>query len=125
LPTPSPVQNNEISIYHGGECTTTNVVNQIARLKMAFPQAQASFYKILSERIRDKAIPDQRLKDSIDNLIDNFHYPVPTIADVIGFDRKMKLLTYRDMTKLAPEIPGIFEKYESIEYGGCKYWIEK
>lgn len=92
---------------------------------MAFPQAQASFYKILSERIRDKAIPDQRLKDSIDNLIDNFHYPVPTIADVIGFDRKMKLLTYRDMTKLAPEIPGIFEKYESIEYGGCKYWIEK
>jgi len=102
-----------------------NVVRQIARLKKAFPQAPKEFYEILGERIKDKMIPDERLRDSIDNLIDNYHYPIPTIADVIGFDKRVKLLTYRDMVKVAPERPGVFEIYPKIEINGIKYWIEK
>lgn len=115
----------DISVYEGGECTVPNVVRQIARLKKAFPQAPKEFYEILGERIKDKMIPDERLRDSIDNLIDNYHYPIPTIADVIGFDKRVKLLTYRDMVKVAPERPGVFEIYPKIEINGIKYWIEK
>jgi hypothetical protein len=115
----------EISVYEGGECTIPNVVLQIARLKKAFPQAPKEFYEILGERIRDKAIPDERLKDAVDNLIDNYHYPVPTIADIIGFDNKVKLLSYREMEKLAPQRPNIFDKYPRIKINGVLYWIEK
>lgn len=116
----------EISVYEGGECSVPNIVLQVARLKKAFPQAPKEFYEILGERIKDKLIPDERLKDSVDNLIDNYHYPIPTIADVIGFDKRVKLFSYRDMVKLCQETgKELFEVYPKIEINGIKYWIEK
>lgn len=94
------VQNDSISIYKD-ELTTIEVINQFKKLKLSFPQLSEGFYDILSDRIKKNGFTDKRLKDAIDNLIDNYIYPLPSIASIISFDKRIKLLTYYQMCDLA------------------------
>jgi hypothetical protein len=105
---------NEISIYQG-ELTPIHVLKEIARTKISFPSLPDSFFDILRDRIEDNNFTDQRLTDAVNNVIDNCVYPIPTIANFITFDRRIKLYTYSQYCKLADEGDG--KNYLPVKVG--------
>lgn len=99
---------------------------QCKRLKTAFPQLPPEFIALLMTRINDKKLPIERLTDSIDNLIDNFTYPMPTIADVISWDKKVKLYTHAEVSDLVCKNIGIFfSDFEIVTINDHKRWVRK
>jgi len=100
-------------------------MEEIKRLKMAFPNIPTGFYDVLLERIKENHFTDQRLTDSINNLIDNFTYPNPTIANIIGFDKRIKLLTYSQLCDIQTNSPGSFKDYCKVKRNGKIFWINR
>jgi hypothetical protein len=85
-----------LSVYKG-ELTVKEVINQEKRLSSSFPNLPASFYDVLMDRLKENHFNDERLKAAVDNLIDTCIYPVPTIANVISFDKTVKVYTYNQI----------------------------
>jgi hypothetical protein len=115
---------NSISVYKD-VFSVPAAIDQFKRLKQAFPQLPAGFYDILLERIKEKGFTDQQLKDAINNLIDNFIYPVPTIANIVGFEKRIKLYTYQDITKLMDTDRDAFKNFAKVKKNGKLFWITK
>lgn len=114
-------QGNSISIYRDS-FNVSQAINQFAKLKQAFPQLPTGFYDVLLDRIKDKGFTDQRLKDAINNLIDNFTYPVPTIANVVSFDKRIKLYTYSDLTDAVSNGRN-WKDFTKVKRNGKTFWI--
>jgi hypothetical protein len=113
---------NTLSIYTGS-FSHDFAAKQFKRLQAAFPQITPGFCEILLERLKSKNIPDERLKASIDNLIDNFKYPVPTIANIIEFDRRIKFYTYFEMCRMTEENSLAFKYFSSVKVNGKTFWM--
>ena len=86
-----------------GELTGKALIEQISRLKKAFPSLPINFYDVLIERVKTNKFIDERLKDAVDNLIDTCIYPVPTIANLISYDKKIQLYEYEEVRDMASE----------------------
>ena len=107
--------NDEYSITtYTGELTQENVVRNFARIKACFPAISPEFYKVLMERIKEKGFSDDRLSDSVNNLIDNFQYPNPTLANILSFDRKVKVLDYNQVCTLIGKHEASFNDFSKI-----------
>lgn len=107
--------NDEYSITtYTGELTQENVVRNFARIKACFPAISPEFYKVLMERIKEKGFSDDRLSDSVNNLIDNFQYPNPTLANILSFDRKVKVLDYNQVCALIGKQEASFDNFSKI-----------
>lgn len=87
---------DSLSIYTG-ELTPKFAMEQIKRLAASFPGMPATMLDVLLERLKDNGFSDERLKASIDNLIDNYTYPVPTIAEIVGYDKTVKLYNHKEV----------------------------
>ena len=103
----------EISIYEG-ELTTKCVIDNIAKLKMAFPALSKEFFDVFSSRIKEHGFCDNRLTDAINTVIDTCVYPIPTIAQFISFDKNIKLYNYHDMIKMNDQTGVAFKFYRPI-----------
>ena len=114
----------EISIYKG-VLTTQCVIQNTVKIKNAFPGLPEGFYEIFSERILDCGFTDDRLNDAVNNVIDNCVYPVPTIAQFISFDKRVKVFNYPDILKMLDDDPKAFDRYQRIEMDGLPeaIWI--
>ncbi|HEY0088895.1 MAG TPA: hypothetical protein VGB37_08630 [Candidatus Lokiarchaeia archaeon] len=116
-------QNNSISIYQGN-LNVKFAIDQFKRLKNAFPNVSPVFNDILMERIKENKFTNQRLKDAIDNLIDNFCYPNPSISNIISFDKRVKLHPYGEVCELVYN-GWSFEDFAHIKIKGKLFWITK
>lgn len=116
---------NEISIYAGELATKEQIKSEVKKLIAAFPEVTSDFIILLAERISDNKFTAQRVKDAINHIIDNSPYKRPAIADIISFDRKVKLFTHSEIqAKCAPGYPA-FEYYERVVINGKVKYIEK
>ena len=107
-----------ISIYHG-ELTTECIINQVKKLKQAFPSLPKGFYDILTDRIQELGFLDSRLICAVNNLIDTCTYPTPTIANLITWDRRVKLYTYRQMVEMTNEYgASTWDDYKAVQAPG-------
>ena len=89
------------------------------KVRQAFPSLPVEFFDILSDRVKENGFSDQRLKDSVTNVIDNCIYPTPTIAQFISFDKRFKIYTYDQVLKLNDELSGkAFEYYRPTRHYG-------
>ena len=95
-------QESSISVY-SGQLTAQTIVTEVKKMKAAFPELPAGFYEILSQRVKANKFCDARLTDAVNNLIDNFTYPRPTIADVISYDKRVRLYTYAQVCELVSQ----------------------
>jgi hypothetical protein len=97
-------------------------MEQIKRLRQAFPQIPPGFTDILLDRIKDRGFTDDRLRDSINNLIDNFTYPVPSVANIVSFDKRIKLYTYAEY---CDQISAGFKStdFSMVKRNGKNFWI--
>jgi hypothetical protein len=110
-------EQNSISVY-SGELTPENWIIQIKKLSDAFPQITGNFYNVLAERLKEKGFSDERLNDAINNLIDNFTYPVPTIANIVSWDLRVKLYTYQQIVEMVNSFgSNIFNQYKRLSSG--------
>lgn len=108
---------NSISVYRG-ELTPKVWIDQVKKLKAAFPGTPKEFYDILAERLKENKFSDKRLIDAINLLIDSYIYPVPAIANIISYDVRVKLYTYQDMLKLVDNYgKNTWSQYKRLENG--------
>lgn len=117
---------SEISAFTGVS-TEEIQVQQIAKIKQAFPSLDITFFQVLLGRVRDLGISDERLKASVNNVIDNCQYPTPTIAQFISFDKSIEILDYNQWVKKNDELHGkISMFYKSIKLPGVDkpYWAK-
>jgi len=99
-------------------------MNECMRLQSCFPQVPPGVILVLTQRIIDKGMSFPRLKDAIDNLIDNFKYPVFTVADIITWDKLIKTYTHQEAKQLIGD--QLFSNvFKIIEVEGEKRWIKK
>ena len=90
------------------------------RLKIAFPNITKEFLTLLFDRFVSRGFSNERVKDSVDYLIDNYKYPTPTIAEIISYDAKVRLLTYDQVMKIHNEIGKAFDMYSAVVIEGIK-----
>jgi hypothetical protein len=117
-------RDNEIAVYTDG-FSVKHAIDEITRLSRAFPSIGSDFYDVLLERIKDLRFTNNRLTDAINNLIDNFHYPVPSVADIVGWGKPVKLLTYSDMCRIQDETGRAWKDYTKVLKNGKLFWISK
>jgi hypothetical protein len=94
------------------------------KLATAFPALPTGFFAIMIERMRANQFSDQRMIDSIGYVIDNCLYPTPTIANLISYDRRVKLYTYQEVCEYVDR-GGQMEDFIKREIRGTVYRILK
>lgn len=105
----------EVSVYTD-QLSIQTIIDQFRRIQYAFPALGDGFYEILSDRINNIGFTDKRLSDSVNQLIDTCTYPTPTIANIISFDKRIKLYTHADLVKHLNENP--FKYHKRIKHKG-------
>lgn len=114
-----------ISIYSGTPATPLEIASETAKIAVSFPSLDKLFFTILAERLIKNNFTIDRLKDAIAYLIDNFHYPKPSIADIISFDKKVKLYSYNEVTVLIDQNKARFEDFYNHWVGDVLYRVKK
>jgi hypothetical protein len=105
-----------LSIY-SGKLSTKVIIDNVKKIKQAFPSLPNGFYDILSDRLKNCNFSDERINDAVNNVIDNCVYPQPTIAQFISFDRRIKLYTYEEMiNKVNGFGVKVWEDYQSVKF---------
>lgn len=121
----STLCNHEISIYHGEIANPTIIAQQSAKIQVAFPNLDKLFFTILTERVIKNGFTEQRLKDATEYLIDNFKYPKPSIAEIINFDKKLKLYSHNEVIILIEEDKARFDDFHRHWIGDVMYRVKK
>lgn len=117
---PQISRSNEISVYKG-ELTTQCVIKQVKKIKSAFPSLPSGFYDILTDRLKELRFSDQRLTDAVNNLIDTCPYPTPTIANLISWDKRIKLYNYQEMVAMVDKFGEVtWRSYKAVKISGFK-----
>ena len=86
----------EISVYSDKTANVQLVATELRKLKAVFPALEKEFIDVLAERIMSKEFTEERIKDAIANVIDNFKYPKPTVADIVGYDCRIRIWDYAE-----------------------------
>jgi hypothetical protein len=99
--------------------TAQCIVKQVKKIKAAFPALPSGFYDILTDRLKELGFSDQRLIDAVNNLIDTCVYPTPTIANVISWDKRVKLYSYSQMCDMTNKLgASVWEDYKAVVIQG-------
>lgn len=106
--------NYQVSAYKG-VLTKETVVKSCIKIKQTFPALTTDFFDILSERITENKFSDERLKASVNHVIDNCVYLQPTIAQFLSYDKKIKLYTYEDLFLSSDDLRRIAHNYQKVK----------
>lgn len=117
-------QCNEISIYKGN-LTDYTLATELKKLSLSFPQLEPAYFNVLAERLKANGFNDERLKESVGFLIDNFTYPKPSIANIIGFDKKVKLYSHNEVSKQVTDLEASFDDFCHYRKNEKLFWIKK
>lgn len=115
---------NSISIYRG-ELSQEAVAKSVARIKAAFPVLTPGFYVVLIDRMKEKGFSDERLKDSVNNVIDNCFYPTPSIANFLSFDSRVKIISYQELMNIVGDQRDSWSNYSRIRIKGKGFFVKK
>ena len=112
----SVTDRGEMSISsYTGQLSTRTVIDLVKKIKAAFPNLPAGFYDVLSERAKDQGFSNTRFIDAVNHVIDTCRYPTPTIADFIGFDKRINLFSYWEYIN---KEEGSRNSYKPVQYPG-------
>jgi hypothetical protein len=114
----------ELSIYTDTQAEPKEIAIAVKKLSVAFPRQHLDFWTLLAERIWAKGFSITRLKEAIEYVLDNFQYKELNIADIIKFDRRVKLYSGREFVKA--QMSGIHpSEFERREIDGVIFWVLK
>lgn len=117
---------SEISLY-SGPLEPNVVLQSMNRLASAFPKMKdnVDFFNLLSERVVANGFSNERLKDAINHILDNFQYKELVISDIIKFDRKVKLYTYSEVVSMVTKGLATWPDFEIREINGNHFRVKK
>lgn len=88
---------DEISVYKPGKPSEDTLRWAAKTLVSCYPDTKTDVIRIICERLKAKDWTDERIKDAVHNLIDTHPYRSISPADVISFDKRIKLYTYSEV----------------------------
>lgn len=118
-----PTECNDISLYADPKATRQEVATEVRKLASVFPTVTSDFVIVLIDRLIANGFTKQRLIDAIGSVIDNCQYP-PKVADIIGFDRKVKTYSYAEMCAMCSPYK-TSDDFEMVKINNQSRWIEK
>lgn len=84
------------------------------------------FFKLLYKRIGANEFTAQRLEDAVEHVIDNFRYKELNVADVVSFDRRVRLYSYDEVCDICANGRAVMsEDFEKVRIGEKLYWAKK
>lgn len=83
------------------------------------------FFNILSERLSDNGFSDERMKDAVNYVIDNFQYKELNVSDIIKFDKRVKLYTYNEVCNMVTKGQANFSDFDIREINGNFFRVKK
>jgi hypothetical protein len=118
-------KSNEISVYCGELIQPIVIAKETAKMQVAFPKLDTLFFTVLTERIIKNNFTEKRLNDAVGYLMDNFKYQTPTIADIISFDKKVKIYSHNEVEILINENKARFDDFYKHWIDGILYRVKK
>lgn len=121
---------NQLSLYQPGKVSAKILADCIIEVKKAFPKLPVGWYDVLERMLDDEKFSDKRLIDATKNLIKNCVYPEPTIANIISFDRTVKVFTYNELLTIAKDYSAGQRKehlnnFEKVDFYGQERYAKK
>jgi hypothetical protein len=110
-------QSNQLSIYGLGEVSALTLAACVSEIKKAFPELPNGWYDVLEKMLDGEGFTNERLIDATKALIRTCPYPKPTIANLIGFDKRVKVYTYPELLEHKKDSSAI-ERREYLESFG-------
>lgn len=101
------------------------IAQESAKIQVAFPKLDKLFFTVLTERLIKNGFTENRLRDAIGYLLDNFKYQTPTIADIINFDKKIKIYSHHEVELLIQEDKARFDDFYRHWVGNTLYRVKK
>lgn len=89
-----------ISIYRGETATKQEIAEILQSFSSVFPTYTKEKMAMLANTIYDEWFTRARLVEAIKYVIKTCRYKEPTIADIVSFDRCVKLYTYNEACRL-------------------------
>lgn len=80
-----------VSKYGDSLAMRTDAEDAVSMLSVAFPKQEQAFFVLAAKRMLDNGFTARRMRDAVNYLIDNFQYKELNIADIIKFDKRVKL----------------------------------
>jgi hypothetical protein len=111
----------EVSIYKEEKPTADVLAWAVKTLRACYPETDVLVFDILLERFKANNWGNDKIKDSINHLIENHVYKTINPANVLRFDRQKKLYTYNQLLNMV-NTGDKFDKYKRIEVNGKAYW---
>ena len=95
----------EISIYQSGRLSRDTLSKETAKILQAFPKMPMPTFNLLKDRFVENKFTDERLRDSVNYVIDNYQGfdKTPNIADFIIYDKKVKFFNFEETQKIGQE----------------------
>jgi hypothetical protein len=119
------IGNGEISTYMGDVLQPKTVIEEVSKISVAFPTLSPQFIDILIQRAIEKGFTSKRLRDSVNHVIDNCQYPNPTLANFLSFDKRIKVLTYNELSELVCSHRAEFGDYHRYSINNKALYIRK
>jgi len=125
-----PVKNKDgemtLSLYNDNPVGDAEWAVQALRITSVFPEmgSNAPFMNELCKAVLRKKMTASQLEDAIDALIDTCRYPRFSIADVVSYDRSVKLYDYDAYCSMCcAGTPG--DSFESVKVDGKCFFVKK
>lgn len=87
----------ELSEYIPGEATGETVIWMLKKLKGCFPETSREALDTLVEMLKEERWADTRIKDAVKEAIKSHKYPRITPANILDFDKRVKLYSINQL----------------------------
>ena len=123
-------ENREVSLYGEGKVSPECLALNIVKLKDAFPKLENGWYRQLQRFLETERFTDNRFNDAVENLIKTCLYPEPTIATVLGWDKKIKSYTWNELGEISKDYSPdarkkFWEQYVVVKIGDQNKYVLK
>ena len=110
----------ELIIYTGDTLDTAAGEKLFLRLISAFPKMTETTAKLIIERMAENGFTQSRAIDALNNVIDTYQGwdKVPSVANFIQFNKRVKLLTWHELTVAAQDGRARWADYSIIRIEG-------
>ena len=89
-----------LSIYKASPATMEQIKPVVALIGTTFPTFSQAKLSVLAQAVYDNMFTVERLKDAVAHVINTFTYREPQVADIVSYDKCLKLYTYSEACRL-------------------------
>lgn len=115
----------ELSVYQDDALTMDVLQEGLTTISAVFPKTSEAVLLLTTRLVMKNEFTNQQFRDAIDHLITNYHYPEFKPADILSFDKKVKLYTYSEVSSMVTSGVAEFSDFILKNIGGESFRIKK